>query len=51
MFLKTNLNGVIAAIADEHLEGAWWVVLHTDMLMCPFLQAGKALHTLRRNSR
>lgn len=34
---------MIATIADEYLEGSRGLVLQAHMLMCPLLQAGKAL--------
>ena len=35
----TNLDGMIAAIADEHLKGAGRAVLLLHMLVGPLLQA------------
>ena len=42
----TDLDGMIAAIADEHLNGARWAVLLFHMLLGPVLQAWQTLHTM-----
>ena len=38
-----DLDGMVTAIADEDLEGTRRAVLHTHMLLRPFLQLRKAL--------
>ena len=42
----TDLNGMITAIADEHLNGARWAVLLLHMLLGPLLQAWQTLHAV-----
>ena len=43
----TDLDGMIAAIADEHLNRSRWAVLLLHMLLGPLLQAWQTLHTIK----
>ena len=38
-----DLDGMVTAVADEHLKGTRRVVLQTHMLLRPLLQLRKAL--------
>ena len=41
------LDSMIAAVADENIKGAWWLMLSINMAPGPLLQARQPLHTVK----